>query len=139
MSRIDEQLTEQFYRWELRGRGWQVFEQPVGLEPPFLPFAGHFLPPQKRSDEGRRHTRLSGFVERLRQTAAPPPPDEAPEADTEPEPEWREPEELDELQMSLPLSRSVPAPQVESFLRHVCRTSETLVLEILGTERETIP
>jgi hypothetical protein len=139
MSRIDDQLTEQFYRWELRGRGWQIFEQPVGLEPPFLPFAGQFLPPQKRSDEGRRHTRLSGFMERLRQTAAPPPPAEATEADTEPEPEWRGPEELEELQMSLPLSRSVPTPQVESFLRHVCRASETLVLEILGTERETVP
>ena len=38
MSRIDEQLTEQFYRWELSGRGWRVFAEPVALEPPFRPF-----------------------------------------------------------------------------------------------------
>lgn len=41
--------------------------------------------------------------------------------------------------MSLPLSRSVPPAQVESFLRRVCRIGETLALEILGTERETVP
>ena len=39
-----EQLTKQFYRWELRGRGWKVFENAVSPEPPFAPFAGHFIP-----------------------------------------------------------------------------------------------
>ena len=80
MSRIEDQLTEQFYRWELRGRGWQVFEQPVGLEPPFLPFAGHFLPRRDAAYEGRRHTAASGFLARLRQTVAPPPEPEEPGA-----------------------------------------------------------
>ena len=35
MSRLDEQLTEQFHQWERRGRGWQVFDEPVFPEPPF--------------------------------------------------------------------------------------------------------
>ena len=138
MSRIDEQLTEQFYRWELRGRGWQVFEQPVGLEPPFLPFAGHFLPRRDAAHEGRRHTAASGFLARLRQTVAPPPEPE-PEPDPEPEPEAREACDFLELQLSLPLSRSVPTPQVETFIRHVARVGEPLAFEILGTERETVP
>jgi hypothetical protein len=28
---LPERLTEQFYAWELRGRGWQEFTYPVAL------------------------------------------------------------------------------------------------------------
>ncbi len=31
-------LTEQFYNWERRGRGWDVWPEPVQLEPAFTPF-----------------------------------------------------------------------------------------------------
>src|ERR1043166_8599510 len=65
MSWIDEKLTEQFYRWELRGRGWQVFEEPVSLEPPFRPFEGYFLPRVQAADDGRKATVLSSLVDRL--------------------------------------------------------------------------
>ena len=140
MSSIEEQLTEQFYRWELRGRGWQVFEHPVPLEPPFRPFLGHFIPKAKRADDGRKHTRASGFMERLRQTVAQPQPEEeVPYFEAEPDVKVREPEQLNELQLSLPLSRSVPTPQVETFIRHIGRAGEPLAFEILGTERETVP
>ena len=37
MIPIDEELTEQFYSWERRGRGWQLSPCPVVLEPPFAP------------------------------------------------------------------------------------------------------
>lgn len=52
---LPEYLTAQFYAWELRGRGWTVFKQPVHLEPDFIPFFGH-LPPfdRKPLDLGRR-------------------------------------------------------------------------------------
>jgi hypothetical protein len=51
-------LTEQFYRWEQRGRGWQIWPEPVDLEPPFEPFwpAGNI----PIIDDGRRET-LSTF------------------------------------------------------------------------------
>lgn len=141
MGRIDEQLTEQFYRWELRGRGWKVFEQPVALEPRFRLFAGHFLPkPKSAAEQGRRHTRLSGFVQRLQQSVAQPKPEhEVPDLEVEPEAVPREARALVELQLSLPLSRSVPPPQVETFIRHVARGGEPLALEILGTDREIVP
>lgn len=138
MSRLDEQVTEQFYRWELRGRGWRVFEHPVELEPPFQPFIGHFPPPLSRRDEGRRPTAASGFMDRLRRSVAPSsPPEPAHALDDEPEPEERTVQELVELPLILPLSRPVPAAQVESFLRQACRGGETLALELLGTGRET--
>ena len=134
----EQKLAEQFYAWERRGRGWQVFDEPVALEPPFRVFDGHFLPPQKQIDDGCKQTLVSGFLARFGKGTEQSEPEQTPEEE-EPAPEYRDPRQLVELQMSLPLSRSVPTPQVESFIRHVCRESETLALEILGTERETVP
>jgi len=135
MGRLDEHLSEQFAAWEVRGRGWDVFPEPVELEPPFRPFIGYTSPPPV-ADDGRKPTVLSSFLERLRPRSPSPAPPALPSIDTEPEPRWREPIEGVEIPLILPLSRSVPAAQVESFLRHVGRDAETLALELLGTERE---
>lgn len=53
---LQEKLTIQFYDWERRGRGWYFFEQPVHLEPEFVPFFGHFLPEPKFTDDALRKT-----------------------------------------------------------------------------------
>jgi hypothetical protein len=50
MSRLDEQLSDQFHVWEQRGRGWQVFSEPVYPEPPFTPFNGNELIPLTNDD-----------------------------------------------------------------------------------------
>ncbi|MCG3165627.1 MAG: hypothetical protein POELPBGB_01395 [Bacteroidia bacterium] len=52
---LEEFYTAQFYTWEQRGRGWNVFQDPVELEPEFIPFFGH-LPPQYQTtiDDGVR-------------------------------------------------------------------------------------
>ena len=59
-----ERLTEAFYRFELRGRGWTRYEFPVALEPPFQPFFSHHVP-HTVVDDGRHPTFLSSLVERL--------------------------------------------------------------------------
>lgn len=52
---LSEYLTSQFYAWEHRGRGWQIFPQPVELESEFIPFFGHILPDRIGNlDDGRR-------------------------------------------------------------------------------------
>ncbi len=38
-----EALIQEFYDWELRGRGWDAWPYRVTLEPPFRPFIGHGL------------------------------------------------------------------------------------------------
>src|ERR1017187_8448116 len=68
MARIDEKLTEQFRQWELRGRGWQVFPEPVHPEPPFRPFYGHYLPETPPIDDGRKPTFLSSLVRKISET-----------------------------------------------------------------------
>src|SRR5258705_1761256 len=52
---LSEQLTAQFYEWEQRGRGWLVFDSPVDLEPPFIPFFFHAVP-SVYIDDGKRPT-----------------------------------------------------------------------------------
>lgn len=140
MSRLDEALTAQFYSWESRGRGARIFDHPASLEPPFAPFIGYTAPTAPAFDDGRKPTGLSSFMERFGFGSAPPPPKSGPPPIPRESPiEWREARECVELQLSLPLSRSVPALQVETFLRHAARPGEALSLELLGTEHETVP
>jgi hypothetical protein len=56
---IEEDLRDQFYDWELWGRGWQTWDAPVHLEPPFRPFPGHFVKFRRLPDDGHRPTALS--------------------------------------------------------------------------------
>src|SRR5262249_48161857 len=109
MALLDERLTEQFHRWERRGRGWQVFDRPVHPEPPFRPFNGHYLPETPVVDDGRRPTFLSSFVQRLSRalSAQPETPPVIPEPEEEPEPEPLVREKLVELQTFLPASLNV--------------------------------
>src|SRR6266516_4172325 len=104
MSRIDEQLTEQFHEWELRGRGWQVFDEPVFPEPPFRPFLGHYLPEAPPQDDGRNSTVLSSFIQKLSRklSTEPPPPAVMPLVDEEPEPLALTRTSFVELQTCLP-------------------------------------
>jgi hypothetical protein len=52
---LSEYLTAQFYAWEVRGRGWELFDQPVELESDFIPFFGHFSPmTPAKIDDGKR-------------------------------------------------------------------------------------
>ena len=51
-QQVARSLTEQFYRWELRGRGWFMWPEVVQLEPPFRPFEGHYLPSSAYVDDG---------------------------------------------------------------------------------------
>src|SRR5579859_4473905 len=104
MPSVHEHLTEQFRRWEIRGRGWQVFPEPIYPEPPFRPFCGYRPPEQPAIDDGRRPTFLSSFVRKLsrRISTERPVSPAAPEPEEEPEPVPLNRGLLVELQTSLP-------------------------------------
>ncbi len=63
---ISEQLTANFYRWEQRGRGWLLWNLPVELEPPFVPFYHTPVGFMPSADDGRKHTFFSALLERFR-------------------------------------------------------------------------
>ena len=135
MSRIEEQLTEQFRKWELRGRGWQVFPEPVYPEPPFVPFYGHYLPDTPALDDGRKPTLLSSFVRKLSQTLSteqPTPPVIA-EPEEEPEPLLLSRESLTELKTSLPAKLDIGTEALGQFLRQLALCREPIAFELVGT------
>ena len=121
---LPERLTEQFYAWELRGRGWQEFAYPVALEPPYVPFPGYFLPPIK--DDGHRPS----FLGRLITPQRPEP--ELPELE-EGEPESFETDEpLIECVVSLPREEAVKAESAERFLLALSGAELPLAFEVVG-------
>jgi hypothetical protein len=137
MSRIHEQLSEQFHRWELRGRGWRVFDEPVHPEPPFVPFHGHYLPETPTVDDGRRPTFLSSVVQKLsHKIAAPPPVALEPEPEEEPEPTLLVRDSLVEFQASMPDKLDIPKEAFEQFLLNLSLCREPIVFELLGTHKK---
>ena len=138
MSRLEEQLTEQFHRWEHRGRGWQVFGEPVFPEPPFRPFQGHYLPPAPPIDDGRKPTFLSSLVQKLshKLSTEPPPAPVEPEPEEEPEPTPLVRESLVEFQASLPDKLDIPKEAFEQFLLNLSLCREPIAFELLGAHKK---
>jgi hypothetical protein len=52
---LSERFTLGFYNWEIRGRGYHYFSNPVQLEPPFYPFshANHLPVLREVNDDGK--------------------------------------------------------------------------------------
>ena len=140
MSRIHDQLSEQFRRWELRGRGWQVFDEPVQPEPPFIPFHGHFLPAESVVDDGRRPTFLSSMVQKLSRTLAPPTPTVTAEdePEKEPEPTSLVRESLVEFQAALPPDLDIAYGSFEQFFRNLSLCREPVAFELVGSHRRVV-
>lgn len=63
-----EELTKSFYKWEQRGRGWNLWNFPVYLEPPFVPFHFHISSFTTPIDDGRKPTFLSTIAEKVKKT-----------------------------------------------------------------------
>jgi Type IV secretion-system coupling protein DNA-binding domain len=73
---LEEAVTQSFYAWEMRGRGWTTAPYPVELEPPFRPclLLPSLVPDSgMRIDDGRRPTLGSRLVDGVRGLFVPPP------------------------------------------------------------------
>lgn len=131
---LEEHLTEEFYRWEIRGRGWQLWDTPVGLEPPFRPFLGHTLPRSSRGelDDARKPTRLGRFIERLRgQDTAPR--DEVENDADEPLPcEDLAPGDVVEHTVALPADLKMTKERAERFVLALSLLEHPLAFELIG-------
>jgi hypothetical protein len=134
----EEELTEQFYAWERRGRGCSVFSYPVNLEPPFRPFLGHFLLPSRSPiDDARKSTWISALADRFLGGGAAPRPAPGLPADlaailAEPEPEPFEDEPQVEFEI-VPARDFVAArEQAEAFLLSLTSARFPIAFEILS-------
>ena len=129
-----EALTRQFYDWEMRGRGWQVFDRPVELEPPFRPFFGHFVStPNQLVDDGRRPTLLSSLVGGLFKAPSSPA-NVLPSDDAEPEPTYLEDSsQLIEVRAVLPPETKITKDAAAQFLMSLGHVSRPASFEVVGT------
>lgn len=134
MGQLDERISQQFGAWERRGRGWQVWPDPVLPEPPFQEFRGYHLAPTEIVDDGRKPGFLASLFDSLQAKAAPPPPPVIVEEVEEPEPERSEHPLTTEFIAALPAKIAVRDEAWRAFLDslHVC--SGPVAFELFGRE-----
>lgn len=138
MPSAHEQLSEQFHRWEVRGRGWKVYGQPVYPEPPFVPFQRLYLPETPVEDDGRRPTILSSLVQKLARKIALPTQTAVVEPEEEPEPIALTRDSLVEFQASLPADLDIARDSFEQFLRNLALCREPVAFELLGMHERVL-
>lgn len=139
MGWLDEDVSAQFSKLEKRGRGWQVWPDPIELEPPFIPFLGYAPDTQQFADDGRRPNPITSALTKIGLLISQPPKPSPPEPEPDPEPQALERDSLVELQMSLPKKFNGKLADIAPMLRQVGLCSEPIAFEILGTgDRITI-
>ena len=136
MATAHEHFSEQFEKWEMRGRGWQVFPEPVYPEPPFVPFKLRSMVEPPAIDDGRRPTFLSSLARKWAQPTTPPPPPPPVEQEEEPEPTPLIRDTLVEFQASLPDKLDVPIDVFGQFLLNLSLCREPIAFELFGTHKK---
>ncbi len=139
MSSI-ESLTDHFYAWERRGRGWQLWPEPVELEPPFRPFYfPQIATSPDRLDDGRRPTLLSRLTDRLVGTSGGRPTEASEDSSfDEPTPgRWRGHEEIAQLLVAVPPDLDVSREAAEQFLLALPTAIGPIAFELFGAEEST--
>lgn len=132
---LSERLTERFYDWEVRGRGWYVYDAPVTPEPPFKPFIGHYvdLVAPSAVDDGREHTRISALVETVSSWFKAKPPKPEPSPEVEETIRVDESAERERFSIVLPAGVTYPKNLAEQFLLNLSQCRHPVCLEFVGT------
>ena len=131
----EERLTAQFYDWERRGRGWQLWGYPVELEPPFRPFFCHYVESEPAVDDSRKPTILSSFIDGIlgRSSAPAPPAPFVEEGESDPEP-FYEDGPLVEFHVALPAGTKVAKEAAERLLTSLTYASRPIGFEVVGVK-----
>jgi hypothetical protein len=131
MGSLDERISEQFAAWEQRGRGWQVWPEPVLPEPPFQKFSGYQLAPTEVVDDGRKPGLLASLFDSFKASSKPP---VIVEEQEEPEPRTSEHPLTTEFVAALPAKMTVSDETWRAFLDslHVC--TDPIAFELFGKE-----
>lgn len=130
-----EELTQQFYDWEKCGRGWQLWEEPVEIEPAFQPFFRHYTQYTPLPDDGRKPHFLRSLADRFNNFVRGEEfPAETPEPIEEPGPDrFEDTGSLIEIHISLPSQTIISKDAAEQFLMSVGEFSRPISFEIIGT------
>lgn len=133
-----ELLTEQFYAWERRGRGWQLWESPVELEPAYMPFEYQAVTlPAPDFDDGQRPTLASMFADKIKRLIVGPRHERLREEyrtnEFDDEPTAADPTDaLTEFRLSVPPKFITSREVTEDFLLSLPAAIQPLSFEIVG-------
>ena len=137
MPSAHEHFSKQFQTWEKRGRGWQVFDEPVFPEPPFIPFSFRSMTETPVVDNGVRPSFLGSLFRKLAMPpSSPPAPEAEPEPEEEPQPTPLIREPLVELQASLPDKLDISKETFEQFLSNLSLCREPIAFELVGNHKK---
>ncbi|MFA7201474.1 MAG: type IV secretion system DNA-binding domain-containing protein [Candidatus Paceibacterota bacterium] len=134
-----EELTKQFYEWEQRGRGWDLWSFPVDPEPPFIPFYYHSAEKVVQIDDGRKPTLLSSFADTLKRVLLPSESQDAHKNQTIeyrkeilPQPFTRS-DDIQEIKIVLPHDYKMDAEYLEQCILGITLHTSLISFEIVGS------
>ena len=142
-----ERATATFYDWEKRGRGWEVWDFPVDLEPPFVPFWYHAAVAyqvqahEKYIDDGKRETVLSLLASGISSIFSPKkenPHEEIDDTPLEPFPLKEDDGTLYAFGISLPKDHQVKPDEAEQLLLMLSMSAYPISFEIIATHTSII-
>lgn len=133
-----EALTHEFYAWERRGRGWQAWNRPVPLEPPFRPFLYHAgIPRGLVPDDGRKPSWLdrivAGFRGYLKGQSNPDLHEALPEQEEPDAEEFVDDGALVELRVAVPPTLKIPSETAEQLLLSLSAMRYPLSFEVIAS------
>ena len=139
MSRV-ESLTEQFYNWEKRCRGWEVYSFPVDLEPPFQPFFFHSVQSANSLpviDDGLRPTIFSNLTTAIKEAFVSKKVVQQNSFDDSPlDPySFDNDEPLVALVISLPKDQKIKVEEVQHLLLMLSLSEYPISFEIIGNSK----
>lgn len=130
---LPEQLTQQFYDWEKRGRGWQVWNYPVVIEPPFRPFFFYSPTPGPVCDDARTPGLFNSLANLFKsESSEPQVVDSIPEFLQEIEPDQYQDSDLVEIQIGLPSLAKIKSEVTEQLLLNLSYCSCPTSFEIIS-------
>ena len=135
MARLDELVSQEFANWEQRGRGWQVWPEPVRPEPGFAEFTGYRLVSPSFPDDGRKPGLIASLFDALQSAVHPQPPIVAEEI-IPPEPVPSEQPLTAEFVASLPGGLDIGDDTMRAVVDSLDSCAEPTSFELFGREEQ---
>jgi hypothetical protein len=132
-----EKLTADFYEWERRGRGWDVWPFSVKLEPPFVPFYYHYVQHAAPVDDGRKPTFLSKIADMITGSSSQEVVQSVSSPDSyKPKPpnQFENTEKIIEIKVSLPQDYKISSDYMWQCLLNITFGNLPVSFEIVGSK-----
>jgi hypothetical protein len=129
-----EQATLHFYQWEQRGRGYYLFETPVDIEPPYVPFSRQAYTPQSTYDDGRDPSLLTQVIGLFKEKK-----EEEVSQGIEVVPKYLNIKEVPErttLVLSFSSNYNISPLNIQYFLNTLSFSQHSISFEILATNKQ---